>query len=297
MGTEAVWIPAAISAGSSLIGAFSANRTARKQRRSANVAVEKQLAFQREQQRKLDIQKQKYREFVFENPYENVQNAYAGMENVYEDMTVSTEAANFQMQQGAQQRSNIMQGLRGAAGGSGIAGLAQALANQGTLQARQVSTDIGKQEQAIQAARLAEASRLQQLERQGAATAAMTRMGGEALVQQAEADRQATLLGVSYGGAAGANQAVQQAYSNQMAAQTAAAQMQGNTISALGEVAGAVPWGDINFGGGGGKFKSFYPEGGGGDDYTVPAGVTHPQYGYSDFTQSYRPGYEPWNKK
>ena len=244
MGLEAAYIPAAISAGSTLIGAASASRTARKQRRAANAAVEKQLAFQREQQRKLDIQKQKYREFKFENPYENVQNVYAGMENVYEDMTVSTEAANFQIQQGAQQRSNIMQGLRGAAGGSGIAGLAQALANQGTLQARQVSVDIGKQEQAIQAARLAEAARLQGLE----ASAAMTRMGGKALVQQAEADRQATLLGVTYGGAAGANQAVQQAYSNQMAAQTAATQMQGNTISALGEVAGAVPWGDINFG-------------------------------------------------
>lgn len=251
MGLEAAYIPAAISAGSTLIGAASASRTARKQRRAANAAVEKQLAFQREQQRKLDIQKQKYREFKFENPYENVQNAYAGMENVYEDMTVSTEAANFQMQQGAQQRSNIMQGLRGAAGSSGIAGLAQALANQGTLQARQVSIDIGKQEQAIQAARLAEASRLQGLERQGAATAAMTRMGGEALVQQAEADRQATLLGVAYGGAAGANQAVQQAYSNQMAAQTAASQMAGQNISALSEVAGAIPFGDINFGGGG----------------------------------------------
>jgi hypothetical protein len=256
MGLEAAYIPAAISAGTSLVGAASASRTAAKQRRSANAAVEKQLAFQREQQRKLDIQKQKYRDFVFENPYKNVQNAYAGMENVYEDMTASTEAANFQMQQGAQQRSNIMQGLRGAAGGSGIAGLAQALANQGTLQARQVSTDIGKQEQAIQAARLAEASRLQGLERQGAATAAMTRMGGEALVQQAEADRQATLLGVAYGGAAGANQAVQAAYSNQMAAQTAASQMAGQTISALGTVAGAIPFGDIyskmGFGAGGG---------------------------------------------
>jgi hypothetical protein len=256
MGLEAAYIPAAISAGASLVGAASASSTARKQRRAANAAVEKQLAFQREQQRKLDIQKQKYRDFVFENPYKNVQNAYTGMQNVYEDMTVSTEAANFQMQQGAQQRSNIMQGIRGAAGGSGIAGLAQALANQGILQARQVSTDIARQQKAIQAAKLGEASRLQELERKGAAAAAMTRMGGEALVQQAEADRQATLLGVSYGGAAGANQAVQQAYSNQMAAQTAATQMQGQTISALGEVAGAIPFGDIyskmGFGAGGG---------------------------------------------
>jgi len=252
MGLEAAYIPAAITAGSTLIGAASASRTARKQRRAANAQVSKQLEFQKEQQRKLDIQKQKYRDFVFENPYQNVENVYSGIENVYEDMTVNTQAADFQMQQGAQQRANILQGLRGAAGGSGIAGLAQALAMQGQLQARQVSVDIGKQEQAIQAAKLREASRLQLLERQGANAAQMATLGGEALVQQAEMDRQATLLGVSYGGAAGANQALQRAMGNQMAAQTAATQMAGQNISALGSAVSAIPFGDINFGGGGG---------------------------------------------
>ena len=43
-----------------------------------------------------------------------------------------------------------MQSLRGAAGGSGIAGLAQTLANQGQLQAKQISTSIGQQESANQ---------------------------------------------------------------------------------------------------------------------------------------------------
>jgi len=46
------------------------------------------------------------------------------------------------MEQGTQQRANIMANLQGAAGSSGIAGLAQSLANQGRLQARQVSADI-----------------------------------------------------------------------------------------------------------------------------------------------------------
>ena len=72
----------------------------------------------------LETQKSRYREFEFKNPY-------ADMENVMEDMTVDMRAADYQRQQGEQQRANIMQALQGAAGGSGIAGLAQAMANQG----------------------------------------------------------------------------------------------------------------------------------------------------------------------
>ena len=49
---------------------------------------------------------------------------------------------------------------------------------------------------------------------------------GEAMVQQMEAQRQSTLLGVAYQGAAGANQAVQQSFANQMALDMGAAQMQ-----------------------------------------------------------------------
>ena len=75
-----------------------------------------------------------------------MKNQYADMENMYEDLTVDRRAAEFQMEQGAQQRADIMQSFKGAAGASGIAGLAQALAGQGQLQARQVSADIGQQE-------------------------------------------------------------------------------------------------------------------------------------------------------
>ena len=46
----------------------------------------------------------------------------------------------------------MMQNLRGAAGSSGIAGLAQALANQGALQTQQISASIGQQESANQKA-------------------------------------------------------------------------------------------------------------------------------------------------
>ena len=103
------------------------------------------------QQAKLEQRMDKYESFKFENPYEN-------MENVYEDLTVNQQQAQFQAQQGSQQRANIMQGLRGAAGGSGIAGLAQAMANQGQLQTQQISASIGQQEAANQRLKAGEAS-------------------------------------------------------------------------------------------------------------------------------------------
>jgi len=256
--------------GVSLYGISQSNKNARAGRAQAGAMTAQQIAFQREQQKKLDAQKAKYRQFKFENPYEGVKNVYAGMENVYEDMTVSTQAADFQMQQGAQQRANIMQGLRGAAGGSGIASLAQAMANQGQLQARQVSVDISKQEQAIQAAKLSEASRLEEMFRKGEGARDMAIRGGEAMVQQAEMDRQATLLGVAYGGTAGANQAVQAAYSNQMAASSAAAQMQGANISALSSGLTSLAGMDLNWNFGTNTTNTGALPGLGGAGYTPP---------------------------
>ena len=90
-------------------------------------ASEKQLKRYNDEQivqrKLLQEQKASYRQFEFKNPY-------ADMENTMEDITVDMRAAEFQAQQGAQQRANIMQSLRSAAGGSGIAGLAQSLAKQ-----------------------------------------------------------------------------------------------------------------------------------------------------------------------
>ena len=77
-----------------------------------------------------------------QNQFAGMENMYQGMENRFEDMTVDMRAADFQVQQGQQQRANILQSLRGAAGGSGVAGLAQALANQGQLQTQQIAAGI-----------------------------------------------------------------------------------------------------------------------------------------------------------
>ena len=94
-------------------------------------------------------------------------NPYANMENTMEDLTVNKQAAEFQKQQQMQQQANILDQMKGAAGGSGIAALAQAMANQGALDAQRASADIARQESANQQLQAREASRLQGMERQG----------------------------------------------------------------------------------------------------------------------------------
>tara|TARA_R110002012_G_scaffold33347_1_gene97767 strand:+ start:4906 stop:5715 length:810 start_codon:yes stop_codon:yes gene_type:complete len=94
-------------------------------------------------------------------------NPYLNMENTMEDLTVNQKEAEFMKQQQTQQQANVMQQMRGAAGGSGIAALAQAMAGQGSLDAQRAAASIGQQEASNQRARASEASRLQGMERQG----------------------------------------------------------------------------------------------------------------------------------
>lgn len=126
-----------------------------------------------------DTRKADYMSLDTSNPYNN-------MENVYEDLRVNTQQADFQAEQIQQQQANIMSNLQGAAGGSGIAALAQTLANQGTQATRQASISLGQQEQANQMARLQEESRLQNMQRQGD-------VYSRSLIK----DRTETLLGMS----------------------------------------------------------------------------------------------------
>ena len=199
-------------------------------------ASEKQLARYNDEQAKqrvlLEKQKDVYRGFQFKNPYADVRNQFEGMENFYEDLTVDMRAADFQAQQGQQQRANILAALRGTAGGSGVAGLAQTMANQGQLQAQQIAAGIGQQERQNQMMAMRGAMTLQQMERQGEGQAQMTRLGGEAMVQSAEMQRQSTLLGIEYGGMAGANAGLQQAYANQMSSFGAQASMLNSQVGA-----------------------------------------------------------------
>ena len=201
-------------------------RRQRRLERQMMEATQKQMAEQQEKleasREALEQQKQEYKEFTFENPY-------ADVENFYEDIQVDTQAAEFQMEQAAQQRANILSGLRGAAGASGVGGLAQALANQATMQARQVSVDLARQER-----------QGQMLARQGAQQADMLRRQGEAAVQSAEFGRTSTLLASEYGMAAGAEAGVQAAYANEMSAFGAASQMQSARIGMYGQIIGGI---------------------------------------------------------
>jgi len=237
-------------------GALISGSATRRAASDANDQVDAQLTYQREQDDLLEAQRQRYREFEFTNPYANLQNPFEGMQNVYEDLTVNQEAARFQMEQGTQQRANIMSNLQGAAGSSGIAGLAQSLANQGRLQARQVSADISKQETANQRLTAQGAMQNQQMERQGLSAIQMAQAGGEMAMQEAEMQRQATLLGVSMQGAAGASAGLQQAYGNQMSMNMAGAQMQAQNWQAFGDMMGNVPWDEMNWGNTGGNYSN-----------------------------------------
>ena len=209
-----------------------AQEAADKNAKMANDMAEKQLAFQKVQQKKLDKQKDVYKAMEFKNPYENMENAFA--ENVYEDLTVNQQQAQFQAQQGAQQRSNIMQGLKGAAGGSGIAGLAQAMAGQGQLAAQQASASIGQQE----SRNLQLKAQGAQQKQRGAAAADLQERQGEGAVQDMERSRQSTLLGISMGESAGANAAAMQAQQNQLSAGAAQANIEGQSAAAMYGMAG-----------------------------------------------------------
>ena len=84
-----------------------------------------------------------------------------------EDLTVNTQAAQFAANQQNQGLANTMSSLGSAAGGSGIAALAQSLANQQSQNAVQASASIGQQEASNQAAAAQQAGKIQSMEREG----------------------------------------------------------------------------------------------------------------------------------
>ena len=208
-------IAVSVAAVGGIVGAVQANQNRQDAKGMVNNAKDQQA----KQQRLLDIEKEKYKSMNFTNPYKN-------MENTFEDLTVNQQQAQFQSQQGNQQRANVMSNLRGAAGSSGIGGLAQAMANQGQLQTQRISASIGAQESQNQMASARGASAVQTAERQG-----------DQMVQQANMDRQSTLLGMQMGQATGANQAFQQAQANQMNANIAADKAITDGIMGVGSTA------------------------------------------------------------
>lgn len=134
--------------------------------------------------------------------YENLDtsNLAANMDNAFEDLTVNQQAANFAREQAQQGQANIMSSMAGAAGGSGIAAMAQALAGSSNQAAQQASADIARQEAANQMRAAQGRMQVQNMELQGAMAS-----------RAAEKDKTETLLGMSQQRLGAANAARQAA--------------------------------------------------------------------------------------
>lgn len=176
-------------------------------------------------------QEMNMRKAQFENL--DTSNVYKNMQNTMEDLTVNQQAAQFQAEQEQQGLSNIMGQMSGAAGGSGIAALAQSLAGQQSQNLRRASADIGRQEQSNQMAERQQAANLQLYEKKG-----------ELISRDAEREKTSTLLGMSQQRLAAANQARQDATNA----------LVGGIGSVAGAVGGAVA-GMPSMGGSGGTFS------------------------------------------
>jgi len=169
-----------------------------------------------ESQRQQQLALEAYQNQEITNPYED-------LENTFEDLQVNTQQAEFEARQNQQAQADIMGNLKGAAGSSGIAGLAQAMANKSTQDAARASASIGQQEAANERMRA-----------QGAASVQSQRAAGEATRQQRELARDESILGMRMGETA-ANQ--------QMVADNNAMIMSGigNVASAGMQYAGGMP--------------------------------------------------------
>lgn len=154
---------------------------------------------------------------------QDTSNPYANVTNTYEDLGVNTQQADYVSQQQQQGLSNTMSNLQGAAGGGGIASLAQAMAGQQSQNLQAASASIGAQESANERASAA-----------GAATAQQWQAKGEMASRTMERDQKSTLLGMGqarFGAAKDAKAAATQAYA-----------------SGIGDIAGGVIGAGIGFG-------------------------------------------------
>ena len=149
-----------------------------------------------------------YRNLDTSNLYADVENFFA--ENVYEDLTVNRQQAEFEKEMFERNQANIMSNLAGAAGGSGIASLAQAMANQSQIQAQRAAGTIGMQESRNQMLRAQGALQVQK----GEMLAAQMRLQGAETARALEWQRTMTELGMSQQDLAAANQAQAQGESS-----------------------------------------------------------------------------------
>tara|TARA_R110002074_G_scaffold259414_1_gene431869 strand:- start:8099 stop:8749 length:651 start_codon:yes stop_codon:yes gene_type:complete len=152
-------------------------------------------------------------------------NQYTNLENTYEDLTVNTQAADFAAQKQQQVLANTMSGMQGAAGGGGIAAMAQAMAGQQSANMQAASADIARQESSNQAAQAQMAGNLQMAERMGAEKS-----------RAAEIDKTETMLGMSQARLGAANAARDAATNSIIGGVTGLASAALPAIPGLGEL-------------------------------------------------------------
>ena len=138
-----------LSVAGSAIGAISANKAKKEAERREAIALE-------EYNRLEDT----YSQLDTSNPYAN-------MENTMEDLTIDQRAFDLQMQKQQQKQGNILQETKESVGSSGIAVVAQGLAEEGKLATESAGSTIGVQEQENQNKERNMATNLQFKEREG----------------------------------------------------------------------------------------------------------------------------------
>ena len=210
-----------VSAGIGVAKMVKANKAAKE--------AEKEAAKAREEMEK---RKAAFEQLDTSNPYKGMQNVYDNMENTMEDLTVNQQEAEFQKQQSMQNQANIMQSMQGAAGSSGIAALAQSLANQGAMDAQKAAATIGEQDTANQKAAAEEASKIQETQLGEDQRLMDLEREGELKSRQMEADKVDALLGMAAGD-------VSAAQALQADAQQASMDAMGDIAGGLGSAAGA----------------------------------------------------------
>ena len=157
------------------------------------IGSKKRKAEQRSAQANYDMKLQRMEGMDTSNPYEN-------QENVYEDLTVNTQEADMLAQQQQQSLANTMGSLQGAAGGSGIAALAQSMANQQSQNLQTATASIGQQESQNQ---------MMQARQEGVMQENMAK--GDMMSRQMEASKVSGMLGRAEQRLSAANQARQAA--------------------------------------------------------------------------------------
>ncbi|MDA1363863.1 MAG: hypothetical protein O3A79_03885 [Candidatus Marinimicrobia bacterium] len=175
--------------------------------------------------------KEKYEQLDTSNPYAN-------MTNPFENLTVNTQAADFAAQQNSQNSANIMSGLAAAAGGGGVAALAQSMANSQAQATQQASASIAQQE-----------SQNQQLAAQGEFKRQSMIAAGEQEAQSREASKTATLLSMSQQRVAAAKQAREKATQEQLGALSGASGDLNSEESGLAALGGLAAKGGQALGG------------------------------------------------